>query len=121
MLTTDICKAYLQISIREDEPDTLSFLWIDKTPASGTDEPAILEWCKMQVLCRASSNLFLLAAALRHHLPAMWTLCPNNLSILEHLFYVDNLVIGTASEAHGRCIYNEVNTNIAAARMEHHE
>lgn len=48
----------------------------------------------------ASLSPFLQAAKLRHHLSAARNLHPNIVSILEHSFYVDDLVIGAASEAH---------------------
>lgn len=41
-LTTNIRNACLQIPIREHARDALRVLWIDKVPASGIDEPAIL-------------------------------------------------------------------------------
>ena len=92
----DITKAFLQISIREQDRDALRFLWTD-------DLPKIHEKVNIRILritrvpFGASPSPFLLAATIRNHLMKYQQLYPTVTSTLDKCLYVDDLICSAPS------------------------
>ncbi|GFW64997.1 integrase catalytic domain-containing protein [Trichonephila clavipes] len=92
-VTSNIEKAFLQISIKEKDRDYLRFLWLEKD-----DLERVQEYRHRRVVFGLTCSPYLLAATLQYHL----TKVEENLSctseILKTAFYVDNCVTSLDSE-----------------------
>ena len=64
-LTADIEKAFLMVSISEEDRDPLRFLWVDDATKS---EPEVQIFRFTRVVFGVSSSPFLLNATIDHHL-----------------------------------------------------
>lgn len=62
----DVTKAFLQISIAEEDRDALRFLWLTGRPDAEDTNLRVLRM--MRVVFGVSSSPFLLAATIRNHL-----------------------------------------------------
>ncbi|GFX41626.1 DUF1758 domain-containing protein [Trichonephila clavipes] len=92
-VTSDIEKAFLQISIREKDRDYLRFLWLGKD-----DLERVQKYRHRKVVLGLTCSPYLLAVTLQYHS----TKVEKNLSctseILKTAFYVDNCVTSLDSE-----------------------
>lgn len=118
VMTADIRKAFLEISIRREDRDALSFSWIDRLPGSEHPNPNIVEWRMTRVPLGASSSPFLLAATLHHHLETWKDRYTEISARLQQSFYVDDFVIGASSEKEALELYEAAITVISDSSME---
>lgn len=118
ILTADIRKAFLQISIRPEDRDALRFLWVDRLPGDEGKIPSIVEWRMTRVPFGASSSPFLLSATLQHHFEMWKRAQPIIATRLKTSFYVDDLVIGASTEEEALEIYRAALAILADASME---
>ena len=118
ILTADIRKAFLQISIRQEDRDALRFLWVNRITDQEGKPPSIVEWRMTRVPFGASSSPFLLAATLQHHFDTWKKTEPVLATRLQKAFYVDDLVIGASTDEEALEIYRAALTILADASME---
>ncbi|GFX99370.1 uncharacterized protein TNCV_1550341 [Trichonephila clavipes] len=89
----DIKQAFFQICLADGHKDAVRFLWSD-------DEPCVHKRPKLQVYrfnrvnFGVSSNPFLLAATIRHHIEKYKHEFPDTVELLDRNFYVDDLISG---------------------------
>ncbi|GBM14635.1 hypothetical protein AVEN_84131-1, partial [Araneus ventricosus] len=86
-VTSDIEKAFLQISIREKDRDYLRFLWLRKD-----DLEQVEEYRHRRVVFGLTCSPYLLAATLQYHLNRVQENLSCTSEILKTAFYVDNCV-----------------------------
>ena len=94
-ITADIEKAFLMVSIAEEDRDVLRFLWVKDVQAT---HPETVELRFTRVVFGVSSSPFLLNATIHHHLEHS----PGDPAVLVKLlkgFYVDNLITSACDEA----------------------
>lgn len=89
----DIEKAFLQISIKEEDRDFTSFLWYkdildNKWP---TGQLAHFRFCRVPFGLRSSP--FILNKIIKHHLEKSFPLYPDTVEAIKNNLYVDDLVI----------------------------
>ena len=94
-LTADIEKAFLMISVHEENKDVLRFLWVDDL---SSDVPNIRTLRFTRVVFSVSSSPFLLNTTLQHHLDRSSTSHPDLVKQLTKSTYVDDVVSGGESE-----------------------
>lgn len=90
---SDIKKAFLQISIREDDRKFLSFLWVD-------EKGEFRIYRHRRVVFGLTSSPFLLGAVINHHLQLSKSVFKSEFDVIELLersFYVDNCVVSLDS------------------------
>ncbi|GBL86680.1 hypothetical protein AVEN_194910-1 [Araneus ventricosus] len=92
-VTSDIEKAFLQISIRENDRDYLRFLWLRKD-----DLEQVEEYRHRRVVFGLTCSPYLLAATLQCHLSRVQENLSCTSEILKTAFYVDNCVTSLDSE-----------------------
>ncbi|GBO33783.1 hypothetical protein AVEN_31648-1 [Araneus ventricosus] len=92
-VTSDIEKAFLQISIREKDRDYLRFLWLRKD-----DLEQVQEYRHRRVVFGLTCSPYLLAATLQCHLSRVQENLSCTSEILKTAFYVDNCVTSLDSE-----------------------
>ena len=103
-LTADIEKAFLMISIAEQDRDVLRFLWFDNALL---DEPSIIELRFARVVFGVSSSPFLLNATVKHHLEKFLTTHPETVTSILQSIYVDDVVFGAEDEENAYRLYLE--------------
>lgn len=97
---SDITKAFLQISIAEEDRDVLRFLWLTGSP---DDENTNLRVLRMaRVVFGVTSSPFLLAATIRKHLEKYQASHSQVINTLKDSLYVDDFIASSSSveEAH---------------------
>ncbi|GFU44975.1 uncharacterized protein TNCV_4234931 [Trichonephila clavipes] len=92
-VTSDIEKAFLQISIREKDRDYLRFLWLGKD-----DLERVEEYRHRRVVFGLTCSPYILAATLQYHLTKVEENLSYTSEILKTTFYVDNCVTSLDSE-----------------------
>ncbi|XP_064470244.1 uncharacterized protein LOC135384997 [Ornithodoros turicata] len=97
-LVADIEKAFLQISINDNDRDALRFLWLQETPTPGHPLPDTVTFRMTRVPFRTTSSPFLLAATLQHHIETMEATYPSTCQLLRISLYVDDLLVGASDE-----------------------
>ena len=95
-LTADIEKAFLMISVKEEDRDVLRFLWVNDVNA---DEVKIRPLRFTRVVFGVCSSPFLLNSTIRHHLEAYRSTHPELIQKLVDSFYVDDVVTGALTVA----------------------
>lgn len=94
-LAADVEKAFLMVSVREEDRNTLRFLWVDDTEKSA---PAIQEMCFTRVVFGVSSSPFLYNATISHHLNKYADRHPDLIATLLNSIYVDDVTCGANTE-----------------------
>ena len=94
-LAADIEKAFLMVSISEEDRDVLRFLWIDDI-TKGTPEIRSLRFAR--VVFGVSSSPFLLNATIKHHLDSHSASLPELVEKLSKSIYVDDIITGAQDE-----------------------
>ena len=91
----DVEKAFLMVSVREEDRNALRFLWVDdvKKPS-----PIIQEMRFTRVVFGVSSSPFLLNATISHHLHKYHDRHPHLVETLLHSIYVDDVTCGADTE-----------------------
>ncbi|GFU51331.1 integrase catalytic domain-containing protein [Nephila pilipes] len=90
---SDIKQTFLQICLANKRKDAVRFLWSD-------DEPCVHKKPKLQVYSLnrvnfdVSSNPFLIAATIKHHIEKFKHEFPETVELLDRSFYVDDLISG---------------------------
>ena len=88
-------KAFLMISVAEDDCDALRFLWFDD-PFS--EEPKIIVFRFARVAFGLSSSPFLLNATLKHHIIMYENKDPEFVQKLLQSLYVDDIISGDSDD-----------------------
>ena len=85
----DICKAFLQVRIREEDQDALRFHWIS------TEHPEQVRTLRFtRTLFGLGPSPFLLGGVIQHHLSICSPDYPETVPEIEHGLYVDDLLSG---------------------------
>ncbi len=90
-LVSDIEKAFLMVSISEEDRDVLRFLWIDDATKA---DPAVQVFRFTRVVFGVSSSPFLLNATIDHHLKLFSSTKSELVRLLLQSIYVDDVVAG---------------------------
>ncbi|XP_065197167.1 uncharacterized protein LOC135828673 [Sycon ciliatum] len=112
-IISDVEKAFLQVSLAEEDRDVTRFLWVRDihSPVSGQN---LVTYRFTRVPFGVVSSPFLLAATLQHHLTRIES--PQAHHILANT-YVDNVVGGVSDVAAGQQYYTTAKSNFARASM----
>lgn len=92
----DICKAFFQVRIREQDQDALRFHWLD------SKDPLHVRMFRFtRVLFGLGPSPFLLGGVIQHHLNTCRPTNPDRVAEIERELYVDDLISGggTVQEA----------------------
>ena len=103
-VTADIEKAFLMVSIAEEDRDVLRFLWVTDVTS---DSPQIRILRFSRVVFGVSSSPFLLNATLQHHLNLYASSHPELVERLSTSMYVDDVVSGAQDEEGAEGFYME--------------
>ena len=103
-LIADIEKAFLMVSVSDEDRDVLRFLWIDDV---NKPDPKIQILRFSRVMFGVSSSPFLLNATIDHHLKQFSSTKPELVELLLRSIYVDDIVAGAASEESALKLYKE--------------
>jgi len=105
-LIADIEKAFLQISIDENDRDSHRFLWYETTPQENKKLPKLCEFRMTRVTFGITCSPFLLSATIQHHIEKYEEKYKSICSKLKKSFYVDDLILSVKSEDEAKQIYN---------------
>lgn len=94
-LVADIEKAFLMISIAEEDRDVLRFLWLKDIE---NEFPRIQVLRFTRVVFGVSSSPFLLNATIKHHIQSYQTRDPQFVTKFEQSIYVDDVTSGANSD-----------------------
>ena len=89
-LTADIEKAFLIVSIAEQDRDVLRFLWFDNVLL---EKPATIELRFARVVFGVSASPFLFNATVKHHLEMYLDTRSETVTALLQSIYVDDIVL----------------------------
>ena len=103
-LTADIEKAFLMVSISEQDCDILRFLWVDDIK---NDPPEACSFRFTRVVFGVSSSPFLLNATIQHHLEEHKLAFLNTVKILSQSTYMDDIASGAGTEEDAYLLYKE--------------
>ena len=101
-VTADIEKAFLMVSVEENDRDALRFLWVHSVEE---DPPKIRPLRFTRVVFGVSSSPFLLNVTIRHHLERYRESHPDLIQLLLDSFYVDDLTAGADTEEEAHSVY----------------
>ena len=103
-LIADLEKAFLQVSVAEDDRDVLRFLWIDDITKENPDVCALRF---TRVVFGLAASPFLLNATVRHHLQKYATSHPALVQRLLQSMYVDDIITGANTEDEAFQLYEQ--------------
>ncbi|XP_044184801.1 uncharacterized protein LOC122964943 [Acropora millepora] len=103
-LTADIEKAFLMVSIKEEDRNMLRFLWFDDP---GRDIPKIAQFRFNRLLFGLRPSPSILGATIAHHLRLYKQSEPEMAALLEKSLYVDDLVSGEVDDEKALEIYHK--------------
>ncbi|XP_054628394.1 uncharacterized protein LOC129179316 [Dunckerocampus dactyliophorus] len=86
----DITKAFLQISVAEEDRDALRFLWLTGPPDA--EQTSVCTMRMARVVFGVSSSPFLLAATIRRHLEQYQVSHPHIADTIKDHLYVDDFI-----------------------------
>ena len=109
-LVGDLEKAFLMISVAEDDRDALRFLWFDD-PFS--EEPKITVFRFARVAFGLSSSPFLLNATLKHHIMMYENEDPEFVQKLLQSLYVDDIISGDSDDIGAYKLYIKAKSRLA--------
>ena len=109
-LVGDLEKAFLMISVAEDDRDALRFLWFDD-PFS--EEPNIIVFRFARVAFGLSSSPFLLNATLKHHIMMYDNEDPEFVQKLLQSLYVDDIISGDSDDIGAYKLYIKAKSRLA--------
>ncbi|XP_015774440.1 PREDICTED: uncharacterized protein LOC107352643 [Acropora digitifera] len=109
-LVGDLEKAFLMISVAEDDRDTLRFLWFDD-PFS--EEPKIIVFGFARVAFGLSSSPFLLNVTLKHHIMMYENEDPEFAQKLLQSLYVDDIISGDSADIGAYKLYIKAKSRLA--------
>ena len=91
MLAGDIEKAFVNVSVAEEDRDVLRFLWFDDVKK---EYPEVIVLRFVRVVFGVSSSPFLLNATVKHHVEGYKEKDPEFVETLLRSIYVDDLSSG---------------------------
>ena len=94
-LTADIEKAFLNVSVCEEDRDVLRFLWLDDIKK---ERPETVVFRFARVVFGITSSPFLLNATIDHHLESYSSEKTRLVEVLKESIYVDDIVTGSLDE-----------------------
>lgn len=103
-VTADIEKAFLMVSVAQEDRDVLRFLWVDD---AFSDQPNIIQLRFTRVVFGVTSSLFLLNATIRHHLEQYRESQPELVGKLSKSAYVDDIVTGANDEEQAHSLFQD--------------
>jgi len=103
-LTADIEKAFLMVSIKEEDRNMLRFLWFDNPEQ---DRPKLAQFRFNRLLFGLRPSPSILGATIAHHLSLYKQSEPEMSALLEKSFYVDDLLSGTVNDEKTLEIYHK--------------
>ena len=103
-LTADIEKAFLMVSIKEEERDMLRFLWFDNPEE---DRPRIAQFRFSCLLFGLRPSHSILRATIAHHLSLYRQSEPEMAALLEKSLYIDDLLSGAENDEKTLDIYHK--------------
>ena len=103
-LTADIEKAFLMVSIKEEERNMLRFLWFDNPEQ---DRPRIAQFRFNRLLFGLRPSPSILGATIAHHLSLYRQSEPEMAALLEKSLYVDDLLSGAENDEKTLEIYHK--------------
>jgi hypothetical protein len=109
-LAGDIEKAFLMISVAEDDRNVLRFLWVGD-PLKET--PNVMELRFTRVTFGLSSSPFLLNATLKYHISAYQKEDPEFVERLLQSLYVDDIATGDEDEEETYQLYIKMKKRLA--------
>lgn len=116
-ITSDIQKAFLQISVAEKDRDAFRFLWFQDLPSSTFKDEEVQTWRMKRVPFGTTCSPFLLTATILQHLKNLPTEKEEVADVLRNSFYVDDLVTGTATEEEAIKLYHDAKSIMQNAGM----
>lgn len=115
-LVGDVEKAFLQISIHEEDRGAMRFLWW-KHDADGKLLNEVQTWRMTRVTFGTTPSTFLLAATIKHHLQRMSPRYPETTETLRKAIYVDDVILGAATFENAVKLYKEAKQVFKEAAM----
>lgn len=115
-LVGDVEKAFLQISIHEEDRDAMRFLWW-KHDAEGKLLKEVQTWRMTRVTFGTTPSTFLLAATIKHHLKQVEDRFPDTTRTLQKAIYVDDVILGAATLNDAVKLYKEAKQVFREAAM----
>ena len=94
-VTADVEKAFLMVSVAEEDRDVLRFLWVDNI---SSPLPKLVTLRFARVVFGVSSSPFLLNATLQHHIERYRSSDPSFVDTFIRSIYVDDLTSGADNE-----------------------
>ena len=94
-VTADVEKAFLMVSVAEEDRDVLRFLWVDNV---SSPLPKLVTLRFARVVFGVSSSPFLLNATLQHHVERYRSSDPSFVDMFIRSIYVDDLTSGADTE-----------------------
>lgn len=101
-LNADIEKAFLMVSITQEDRDMLRFLWYNNPFAA---KPEIAEYRFNRLVFGFRPSPSILGATISYHLSLYKQSEPKMAELLEKSLYVDDLLTGDDNDAKGLVIY----------------
>lgn len=112
-VTSDIVKAFHQISIASKDRDVVRFLWL-RDPSKPPTKENVCAYRFRRMAFGVVASPFLLTATIRHHLRTF----PNDFSaMVERDLYADNLIVSLPSTVEGKRFYEETKSCFAEMSM----
>ena len=94
-LVADLEKAFLMVSVSEDDRDVLRYLWVNDI----NEEPPVVSVLRFtRVIFGVSSSPFLLNAVIKYHLERHSDTHPDLVQLLLRSTYVDDIITGASTE-----------------------
>ena len=122
-LTSDIEKAFLQISVNPEERDFLRFLWFDDV---FSDNPKIVRNRFARLIFGVNSSPFLLTGTMRKHISTYKDIDPDFVRKVTESFHVDDFTGGEFTFENAYELYkklklrfNDANFNLRKWRTNH--
>ncbi|XP_064482842.1 uncharacterized protein LOC135395675 [Ornithodoros turicata] len=120
-LVADVEKAFLQITVREEDRNALRYLWYETKPEAGMPLPPVESWRMTRVPFGTTASPFLLAATLRSHFKMMEEEYPETARLLSSHMYVDDLITGANDVQEAQKIAKEATAILEQAKMRLHK
>ena len=111
-LISDIEKAFLMVSVCEEDRDSLRFLW---TSDLNSEELKLISYRFTRVMFEVSSSHFLLNATINHHLETFGEADPAFIEKFPSSIHVDDLVSGSDDVQSTHDLYLKLRLRLAAA------
>ena len=113
-ITADIARAFLNISIAEEDHDSLQFLWLENHEDKNS-EITVFQLARLPFGLNCSP--FLLQGTLEHHLKKHEPIDPEFIYKIFKSLYVDDMNSGTSSVKEGYELYEKVKGLMLQASM----